>query len=90
LITFKWSVIFKAAGEEMGITPTGNNVNDGQFHHPSKSSFYARRSQKRKKKTVKLSVFFALMGSARTKASHGTLIKLAVVSGSKKFLIKLS
>ncbi len=41
----------------------------------STSSFYWRRSQKRKK-TVKLSVFFALLGSARAKAALRTLIKL--------------
>jgi len=40
------------------------------------SSFFAKRSQKHKK-TVKLSVFFALLGSVRAKGACRTLAKLA-------------
>jgi hypothetical protein len=47
----------------------------GQFHQCSTSSFYASRSQKWKK-TVKLSVFFSLLGSASAKAACRTLMKL--------------
>jgi len=47
----------------------------GQFHQPSMSSFYMRRFWKHKK-TVKLSVFFAFLESARAKAAHRTLMKL--------------
>ena len=39
------------------------------------NSFYARRSQKRKK-TVKLSSFIALLGSARVKAARRMLVKM--------------
>ena len=46
-----------------------------QFHQCSMSSFYARRSQNRKK-TVKSSSFFVLSGSASIKAAHRTLMKL--------------
>jgi len=46
-----------------------------QFHQHSTSSFYVRRSQKRKK-TVKLSAFFALLESALTKAACKMLMKL--------------
>ena len=41
----------------------------GQFHQHSTSSFYARSDPKSAKKTVKLSSFFALLGSARIKAA---------------------
>jgi len=46
-----------------------------KFHQHSTSGFFEHRSQKRKK-TVKLSVFFALLGSAHTKAAHRKLIKM--------------
>jgi len=39
-------------------------------------SFYALADAERAKKTVKLSVFFALSGSAHAKAAHRTLMKL--------------
>jgi len=45
-----------------------------QFHLCSTSSFYARRSQKRKE-TVKLSVSFALLRSAHIKAARKMLMK---------------
>jgi len=47
------------------------NIFDNLF----KYRFYASRSQKRKE-TVKLSVFFSLLGSAHTKAAHKMLVKL--------------
>ena len=47
----------------------------GQFHQHTTSSFYAGRSRKRKK-TVKLSSFFPLLGSAGVKAACRTLVKL--------------
>ena len=46
-----------------------------QFHQRSTSSFYACRSQKRKK-LLNLTVFFVLLGSMSTKAAHRTLVKL--------------
>ena len=49
----------------------------GQFHQRSTSSFYACRSQKRKK-TVKLSSFIVLLGSARVKVACRTLVKLTL------------
>jgi len=45
-----------------------------QFHLRSKCSFYAHRSRKQKK-TAKLSVFFALLGSSSVKAACRTLMK---------------
>ncbi len=45
-----------------------------QFHQHLTQSFYVRRSQKRKK-TVKLSVFFVLSGSACKKAASWMLVK---------------
>jgi len=48
----------------------------GQFHQLSTSSFYVHRSQKHKKETDYLTVFFALWGSAGVKIAHGTLMKL--------------
>jgi len=47
----------------------------GQFHQHSTSSFYMRRSQKRKK-DWQLDCLFALSGSASVKASHIMLMKL--------------
>jgi len=47
----------------------------GQFHQLSTSCFCLCRFQKNKK-TVKLSVFFTLLGSAQAKAAHGMLMKL--------------
>ena len=41
----------------------------GQFHQHSTSSFYACRSQKRKKDR-QLKLLFALLGSARVKAAR--------------------
>ncbi len=60
------------------------------------AAFYACRSPG-SKKTVKLSVFFVLSGSARTKAARKTLMKLTPVINFnftlsffiKKFYIKL-
>jgi len=52
----------------------------GLFHQHSTSSFFARRS--RKHKTVKFSVFFALLESARAKAALRTLMKLTPGSNS--------
>jgi len=46
-----------------------------QFHQRSTSSIYARRPRKRKK-TVKLSIFFALLGSGGIKAAHKMLVEL--------------
>jgi len=46
-----------------------------QFHQRSMSSFYAHRSQKHKK-TVNLSVFFAILGSVCVKAACRMLMKL--------------
>ncbi len=46
-----------------------------KFHQCSMSSFYARRLKKNKK-TVKLSIFFAVLGSASAKAACRTFIKL--------------
>ena len=53
----------------------------GQFHQPSMSSFYARKSQK---KTVKLSSFFALLGFAHIKAAHKMLVKLTPAVAKNK------
>ena len=47
----------------------------GQFHQHSTSSFYACRSQKRKK-LLNLTVFLVLLGSARIKAACRMLVKL--------------
>jgi len=47
----------------------------GQFHLHSTYSFYACGSQKRKK-TVKLSIFFTLSGSTNIKAVCKVLVKL--------------
>ncbi len=47
----------------------------GQFHQHSMRNVYACRSQKCKK-TVKLSIIFALLGSALSKAAHRMLMKL--------------
>jgi len=46
-----------------------------QFHQRSTCSFMGA-DPKSAKKTVKLQVFFALSGSARTKAARETLMKL--------------
>jgi len=51
-----------------------------QFHQCSKSNFYARRSQKRKKK-VKLSVFYVSSGSLLKKAAIRMLMKLTPACG---------
>ena len=48
-----------------------------QFHQHSTSSFYACKSRKRKKAT-QLTVFFALLVSARVKAAHRMLMKLTL------------
>ncbi len=45
-----------------------------QLYQRSTSSFYTRRSKKHKN-TVKSSVFYTLLGSARVKAVHRTLMK---------------
>jgi hypothetical protein len=50
----------------------------GQFHQHSTSSFCGRRSKKQTK-TVKISVFFALLGSACTQAVCRMLMKLTSV-----------
>jgi len=47
----------------------------GQFHQLTTSIFHVRIPQKRKK-TVKLSVFFALLGSEHAKAARKTLMQL--------------
>jgi hypothetical protein len=47
----------------------------GQFYQRFTTSFYASRSRKRKN-TVKLSVFFALLGSVHEKAARRLLMKL--------------
>jgi len=47
-----------------------------QFHQHSTYSFYVCRSQKRK--TVKLSIFFTLLGSTSAKAVRRTLMKLTL------------
>ncbi len=47
----------------------------GQFHQHSSSSFYAHRSQKRKK-TDNLNAFFVLLGSSNVKATVRMLMKL--------------
>jgi len=44
-------------------------VNRGQFHQHFTSSFYECRSTKAQKDTDNLTVFFALLGSWRIKAS---------------------
>ncbi len=55
-----------------------------QFHLRYTYSFYACRSQKRKKIVVdNLTVFFTLLGSASVKAVHRTLMKLS--PGQTKF-----
>jgi len=50
-----------------------------QFHQRSTYSFYAHRSQKRKKDTDDLTVFFTLLGSTSAKAVRSTLMKLTPV-----------
>ncbi len=50
-----------------------------QFHQHSTSSFYACRSQKRKKIPMTLLYFFTLLGSTSVKAAHKTLVKLTPV-----------
>ncbi len=52
----------------------------GQFHQHSMYSFYARKSQKRKK-AVKLSIFFTLSGSTSSKAVCKMLAKLIPALG---------
>ena len=52
-----------------------NRVFKCQFHQHSTSSFYARRSQKRKK-DCQVKQFFVLSGSVCVKAAHRTLMKL--------------
>jgi len=49
----------------------------GQFYKHSTSSFYKHRSLKRKK-TVKMSIFFALLGSALLKSASRMLMKLTL------------
>jgi len=50
------------------------NLRD-QFHQYFSPGFYAHRSPKSAKNTVKLSVFFALLGSLHVKALHKMLVK---------------
>ena len=53
------------------------------------SYFYARRSQKRKK-LLNLTVFFALLGSARVKAACRMMVKLTPgVNTTKLFLLNI-
>jgi len=47
-----------------------------RFHQSFMSSFYESRSQKRKKDTDDLNVFFAHLGSAPIKAARKMLMKL--------------
>jgi hypothetical protein len=48
----------------------------GLFHHHFTHSFYACKSEKRKKDTDDLTVFFARLGSVCVKAARKTLNKL--------------
>ncbi len=54
----------------------------GQFHQLSTSNFCTRRSPKRKKR-LPTRLFFALLGSALTRAARRTLMKLTQVEKSK-------
>jgi len=58
------------------VAKKGLDLNPG----PISSTFYEQllgvQIPKVQKKTVKLSVFFVLVGSAHVKAAHGTLMKL--------------
>jgi len=64
-------------------------VKSTQFHQYFTWSFYRRRSQTLKKKTVKLSVFFALLGSESIKCACKMLVKLTPSYWQIKMLIKI-
>jgi len=58
-------------------TPASPTTTCGQFHQHSMSSFYTRRSRKRKKDwQLNLTVFFTHLGSAGVKAPRRMLMKL--------------
>ncbi len=52
------------------------------FYQRFMRSFYARRSQKRKNIQLSHQYLFTLLGSARTKAAHRTLMKLTPEASS--------
>jgi len=67
-------LITKRQSCQEGRTQKLSSTSWAQFHQHFMQSFYVHRSQKHKK-AVKLSVFFALLGFARVKASRRTLVR---------------
>jgi len=62
----------------LGIGLKGHFVSHirAQFHQRSTCSFYNRRSQKHKKDSQVVNLFFTLLGSTSIKAAHKMLVKL--------------
>jgi len=56
----------------------------GQFHQHSRAAFMYSEP-KSAKKTVKLSIFFVLLGSLCVEAAHRTLMKLAPGPGQLRY-----
>ena len=90
LVTRMWQNSLSTTGDKNAL----NSISGVNFINVFTGSFYACRSQKRKK-LLNLTVFFALLGSALVKAARKMLVKLTpvcyrVYQGVRPNLIKRS